>query len=68
MIEALELMLCICAGLGLAYLAVAFAMGIAIGIILAIKTAKTLWYDWMTKLRTIKMFKGCENLCGSGFL
>ena len=48
MLEALELMLCICAGLGLAFLSVAFVMGIAIGIILGIKTAKTLWYDWMT--------------------
>lgn len=46
MLEALELMLCICACLGLAFLSVAFVMGIAIGIICAIKTIQTLYDEW----------------------
>lgn len=46
MLEAIGLIGCVCLGLFLAYLAVAFAFGILIGIVFIIKTLKTLWYDW----------------------
>lgn len=42
MVEALGLVGCVCLGLFLAYLAVAFAFGILIGIVFIIKTVRTL--------------------------